>query len=379
MKRWLLSPKTVLALISAVGASCLVAALVPQLAQRPPAFFEAWRARRPILSRLVEVLKLNQVFSSGWFLVLVALVAASLALSLYHEVKAIVRASRGEPKAPARIPFQGCVDVATAARPESVAGGRLEARLREIFARRRYRPRRVDRTGHLVFTKNRAGRWSSVVFHAGILATILAALYGLAFQKRGFVQLAEAESFDGRGGGLRAKSLGVLASDFDLGFRVSLERFTPTYWDTGAVRNMESVLVLTDESGERRQVPVSLHGAAEFRGVRLYQSEYFGTVAADGSHQLGRDPRHSPARYWTGLTLAADHGIPGVYFGFALATLGAIMIFLVPYKEIHVEVTEGEGGIHLTIGGRAKSDQAIFAEELADLTGDVRAAMAREP
>ncbi|MEW6419230.1 MAG: hypothetical protein AB1480_14140 [Nitrospirota bacterium] len=41
------------------------------------------------------------------------------------------------------------------------------------------------------------GRFGSAILHAGFLCVIIAALYSLALQQRGFVQLIETETFKG--------------------------------------------------------------------------------------------------------------------------------------------------------------------------------------
>jgi cytochrome c biogenesis protein ResB len=330
-------------------------------------------------------------------------------------------------------------------RPEALGRDGLQTHVKEILARRGYQPyREADTRSYLIVSKNRIARWSSPIFHAGILAIIVAALYALAFQKRGFVQLVEADGFDASATAWRSKTLGVLARDFDPGFRMRAKTFTPSYWEAGNVKNMETLLVVAAERGATREVPVSLHAAADVGDVRVYQSEYFGVGVPFVLELAGREPisgnllldaparrgeafrgaaelgdagvvleaalhgagdapqvelalagaggvrhgaRAAPGervalgeatvtldrpRHWTGIRLAANFGLPGVYFGFALASLGAIMIFAISYKEIHVSLAERDGGVEVALGGRSKSDQAIFAEEFQSIAGDIR-------
>ena len=454
VKRFLLSPKTVVALICAAGIACVIGSLVPQLAQRPPKFFETWSAKNPAMYRVIDLLQLNQVFTSVWFLFLIALVASSLALSNFYQAKALIKSGRNDRKGLTKIPFRDCVTI-EAARNRDVEPVKLDGEIKGILKRRGYHfCRETGGSGYLVFVKNRIGRWSSVMFHAGVLVIIAAALYGLAFQKQGFVQLIEADTFAGKGEEWRAKKLGVFADDFNLDFRLALKKFTPSYWDTGKVRNMEDILAITDKKGSRRELPASLQKAVEFEGVKIYQTEYYGYSLRFILERAGRAPAvinlllDAPAKknepftgrtdlsttgytfdmkfypvsepsssyagnprldlvvtekgeqrfkgtlllnqrvqfgneiltfaqthYWTGVILAAHYGMPAVYFGFALTTLGAIMIFMVSYKEIHVSIAEREGRIQLCMGGRSKSDQAIFSEELRGIAEMLRKMM----
>jgi hypothetical protein len=75
------------------------------------------------------------------------------------------------------------------------------------------------------------------------------------------------------------------------------------------------------------------------------------------------------------LTLSSNYASPFVYSGFALNTLGAIMIFMLSYKEIHVKMTEEEGRIKLSVGGRSKTYQALFSEEFREIAEELRTAM----
>jgi hypothetical protein len=68
--------------------------------------------------------------------------------------------------------------------------------------------------------------------------------------------------------------------------------------------------------------------------------------------------------YWTGLIFNRDFGISLVYSGFALGTLGAVLMFMFPYKEVHLKVAEEGGYIHVSVGGRTRRYEALFSEEL---------------
>jgi hypothetical protein len=67
--------------------------------------------------------------------------------------------------------------------------------------------------------------------------------------------------------------------------------------------------------------------------------------------------------YWTELVFVKNDGMPLVYCGFALGTLGALLIFMLPYKQVHVKVAEEGDHIRISMGGRAKRYEALFSEE----------------
>ncbi|MCL4490856.1 MAG: cytochrome c biogenesis protein ResB [Nitrospirae bacterium] len=445
-KRVLLSPKTVIALICAVGVFCVIGSTVPQLTERPPRFFEAWKAGSPKVYYVIELLQLNQVFTSVWFLILTALVALSLALSVFYQTKALMKSGKFIRKEITGSSFKDYLSFEAVRNPQLEAG-RAGDEIKRIFKDRGYRPYPASEgSGYFAFGKNRTGRWGGVMFHTGLLIVIIAALYGLAFQKRGFVQLIQTDTFQGRDEEWRTKRLGVFAEDFRPGFQVHLDTFAPAYWENGKVRELESSLIITDDKGESREFPLSLRSPIEFRGVKIYQSEYYGYSLGlileregkgpvithfllDAPDKKGKpfagrtdfpatayifdmkfypdltapslyatlpgvdltvtekgEPRFkgmvllnqrmlfdndtltfAQLHYWTGLYFTANYGMPLVYSGFALSTLGAIMIFAAPYKEVHVKIAEDEGGIRVSMGGRAKTYQAIFSEEFKEM------------
>ena len=91
VKRFLLSRKTVISLICAVGISCLVGSTIPQITTKSPQFFEQWEAGSPGLYYVIDLLQLNQVYTSAWFLILIVLVALSLAYSIYYQLKGLTK------------------------------------------------------------------------------------------------------------------------------------------------------------------------------------------------------------------------------------------------------------------------------------------------
>jgi len=76
-------------------------------------------------------------------------------------------------------------------------------------------------------------------------------------------------------------------------------------------------------------------------------------------------------RYWTGLTFVKNCGMPLVYCGFALSTLGVFLIFMLPYKQVYLKVTEEGNNVQISMGGRANRYNALFSEEFKALAEDL--------
>ncbi len=445
-KRFFLSRKTVFSLICGVGISCLIGTTIPQVTGKPPQFFETWKAESPKIYYLVDLLQLNQVYTSAWFLTLVALITSSLAFSIYYQSKVLVKSRVPDQREITEGSFKNFLSLRLVQR----SGVRVEWLAREIkrvFMAGGYRfcPD-TEGSNYFIFHKNRWSRWGSVIFHVGLLFVVMAALYTLAFQKRGSIRLVETGTFQGKNDDWHLKSQGVFAGDFDLGFQVYFNKFVPTYWENDQVKNFESSLTLIDEKGRARECSVLLGDPILFKGTEIYQATYYGyalgfilkkedgkkvsryflldapakkdepftgkmrfpatdyvldmkfhpnliepsfyatfpgvhlTVTEKGEERfkgkvlltqmarLGKDSlTFVQVHYWTGLTFVKKYGMLLLYCGFASGTLGALLIFMFPYKQVYLKVAEEGDHIELCMGGRTKRYQAIFSEEFKEI------------
>jgi len=456
VKRFLLSRNTVISLICAVGISCVVGSTIPQVAGQTPQFFEEWKAESPRIYHFIDLLQFNRVYTSAWFLILVALIALSLSYSIYHQSKVLIKSKRPAQREITEHSFKDFLSL----RIVHWSGVRVDGLahvIKEVFEAKGYRPYLMaDESKYFVFGKNRAGRWGNVIFHTGLLFCIAAALYGLALQKRGFIQLKETSAFQGNDEDWTAKTLGVFAGDFNLGFQIVLNKFSPVYWENDKVKDLKSSLTLVDTKGSASQFALSPVSPVDINGTRVYQSNYYGyalgfvmqkedgnkvfcdfllnapgkkdeafvgktdfpstdymiemefhpnlikpsfyatlpgvdlTVTENGEQrfkgrvlfsQRARLNKDSLAfvriRYWTGLNFVRNYGMPLVYICFALITLGSILIFVLPYKEICVKIAQEGDDVRVHIGGQTKRYGALFslefkvlAERLEGLLGE---------
>lgn len=446
IKRFLLSRKTVFSLICAVGISCLIGSTIPQVTGNPPEFVETWKAQSPKIYYVVDLLQLNRVYSSVWFLVLVGLIACSLTYSIYYQSKVLIR-SRGSLQ---KEISQGSFKNFCAFKLAPSSGFRFDELVHDIkgiLKASGYRPFMVAEGGdYFIFGKNRWGRWGGVIFHVGLLFMVVAGLYTLAFQKKGIIHLVPSKTFQGNDEDWGLKRLGVFARRFDLGFPVRVERFIPTYWENDQVKDLQTTVTLTDEKGEIREFSVSPGNPIHFMGTRIYQSVRYGyalgfilkkedaevrpagfflrapgkkdqpfagkmdfpdtdytldikfypnliepsfyatlpgvdlTVTKKGEQRykgrvffsqrarLGQDTlTFYEIFYWTELIFSRNDGMPLVYISVALGTLGALLIFVLPYKQLHIKVAEEGDGVKISMGGWSKRYKALFSEEFKEI------------
>jgi hypothetical protein len=427
-------PKFVITLIALVLFTAFMGVLVPQVSYKSPSYFETWKLTSPKTFYLVDILQLNRVYSSVWFLGLVLVVLLSLGYSIYLQSKRNLRR-------------QNCAPSDNAPSDTVVTGPVNEERLIRFMRKRSYALKHKD-NGSLFFSKNSINRWGGVIFHAGLFLIIAAAIIGLAFQKRGFAQVMEGEVFAGRDSDFRVKEMGLFSKRFDTGFAIRLYGFQHRYWDTGDVKSMESsVGVMSGNTAADHTI--AINSPLTINGVTMYQSANYGYALSfllkkptgeqvvthfllDKPDRIGRPavgksdfettdylfdmtfypditrPSFYPSkpilylrvlergtplfqglvlpgqavkvkndillfaaiRGWSGLIFAENIGANMAYAGFAIAIAGMIINYLLPYKEVRLR-TLGDSGLAIT--GATKKYRAIFEEELSTIKAELGA------
>ncbi len=216
LRQILRSPKIIIVFISITLLASLVGVLIPQSAYNSPQYFENWQVESPYTYFIVDQLGLNRVFSTKWFLILVLILTVLLCNTVYLQFTALIkRRKRG------------------------------------------------------------ARKWGGFLFHLGLLIVILASFYTLSFQKRGFIQLIEGEIYPGDEKSLLSKELGVFADSFNPGFLIRLNKFEHSYWENGAIKELDSLLTVK-ENGFEEKVTLGINHTHIYNGVKLYQARDYG-------------------------------------------------------------------------------------------------------
>lgn len=123
---------------------------------------------------------------------------------------------------------------------------------------------------------DRARRWGSLVFHAGLMMVIIAGLAQSLLQKRGFIQLMEGEIFLGREGEFLETEKGSLAGRIELPYGLRLDALRDAYWDDARhLRELASDLSLLRD-GRAEPVRVAVNAPLLDSGFAVYQSPYYG-------------------------------------------------------------------------------------------------------
>ncbi len=256
-------PKFVITLIILTLIATFIGAIVPQVSDKSPSYFEEWKLTSPNTFYIVNLLQLNRVYTSAWFLALVFIILLALGYSLYQQIKRNIKKREFAPPAAADWDF---IDTETVIEQESL--------IRFMRGRRYFLKNRSSDV--LVFSKNSINRWGGVIFHSGLFLIIIAALIGLAYQERGFVQVMEGEVFSGMHDDFLVRDLGVFQERFDVGFKTQLYKFNHEYWETDQIKDISSSVNIIDKDEKTKEKTINVNSPLRYNGINIYQSFDYG-------------------------------------------------------------------------------------------------------
>jgi len=122
---------------------------------------------------------------------------------------------------------------------------------------------------HLFAQKSPWCRLGVYVVHLSIIVIFIGALIGSFFGYKAYVNIPEG------GGASQVQSRSGKA--IDLGFEVRCEKFSVSYYDTGAPKEFKSILSVY-ENGQPvagyQQVPIIVNDPLSYKGITFYQSSY---------------------------------------------------------------------------------------------------------
>ncbi|MGE5507884.1 MAG: cytochrome c biogenesis protein ResB [Chitinophagales bacterium] len=203
--RTLRSPRLAIALLAAFAAACLVGNLAPQVGIAGADAVAAWQATHPGLAHLLRLIDGFSLFTSGWFLVLTGLLALSTLACTIDQFRRVRRSAahppvgaegaRLLPPAPTREILLG-LDQAAAARRVAEALRRLGLRVRPADPRAASAGQADVPVLAVRGETVGLGRWSSPLFHLGLVLLFVAVIAGALTQWSTTLLLAEGGAFD---------------------------------------------------------------------------------------------------------------------------------------------------------------------------------------
>ena len=66
------------------------------------------------------------------------------------------------------------------------------------------------------------------------------------------------------------------------------------------------------------------------------------------------------ARYWTGLQVSRDPGVPLIWIASGVMFLGFIMAFFFAHQKLYMGVIEKKNGLQIVLAGSSHRTQAVF-------------------
>ena len=119
---------------------------------------------------------------------------------------------------------------------------------------------------------------------------------------------------------------------------------------------------------------ITVNSPLIYKHVSIHQSDYkplvneFFTNIPNRSQIIGQkqndqELHHNEANWITGLSLNANKGIPLIFFGMFISTIGLIMSFMFWPRNIWIAINKNS----ITVGGITTKNKIAFQEELDNI------------
>ena len=259
-------------LLICLAATSVIGTIIPQSPQR-----EYLEHLSETKIRLYSTLGFFDMYHSWWFILLLYLLTVNLVAC---SIKRLPRVWKFISE-PALILDDGLEKTLSLTHEFKKQGDavslrdRMAAFLKGEFAE----PVVTERNGefHLFAQKNPYCRLGVYVVHSSIIIIFIGALIGSYFGYKAYVQITE---------GMNVTTVYSQRGEkpLDLGFGVRCEKFSVSFYDTGAPKEFKSILTIL-ENGQPvkgyENIPVVVNDPLTYKGITFYQSSY--GPAGDGA------------------------------------------------------------------------------------------------
>ena len=235
----------------------------------------------------------------------------------------------------------------------------------EDMLKKKYRKVEKRETAQGDFLYGEKGRFSHFgvyVIHLGILIIIGGAVIGYLFGFDAYVQVAEGDAVDTieLKGDRGAKKLN---------FTLRCDRFSVDFYEDGAPKEYRSDLTFLKNDSIAYQGSLLVNHPITFEGLRFYQASY-GTVP-DGHAQVQVlqifSLDHMDRRYYTGLQVVYDPGLPIVASGAFLMFAGFMVVFFSSHRQVWIGVETQGDRTRISITGRTNRDHRRLQKEMENV------------
>lgn len=221
----------------------------------------------PGVARVIDYLGLNDLYHTGWFRLLLLLLALNLVVCTIQRLPKTMKQlkQRDEHVTPEKLTkFAYSRQIDSPLPREEV-----EPQLAAIVASEFGPVRELEESGAYVGVaeKGRWSRWMVYVVHLSVLLILIGALIGSMLGFKGYMNIVE-------GGTSQEVRLYRGDASVTLPFKVRCDDFDVSFYDTGAPKEYRSDLTIIDHGKPVLSRPIIVNDPLSYDGVTLYQSSY---------------------------------------------------------------------------------------------------------
>lgn len=223
----------------------------------------------PNLARLFEVLDVPNMYNSWWFLTLLVLFSFNLIICTIDRLPNVWRMVVLDNLAtdPGRLEKMGHRTVFHTSAP--IDDSTTKA-VQTILTDAGWKAKQGDKGENILFFSQK-GAWTRLgVYgvHLSILVIFVGAIIGSVFGYKGSVMIPEGTFTD------KIYKRDAVNTPVPLGFQVRCDRFSLTYYDSGAPKEFRSDLVVIDDGKETLSKSIIVNDPMDYGGLTFYQSSY---------------------------------------------------------------------------------------------------------
>ena len=279
------SLKLAMTLLLTLAITSIIGTVIPQGNLAP----EYIQSIGPTKMKIYQSFGFFDMYHSWWFVLLLGALAGNLIACSIKRLPQIWKVVTRPVTTMDEGLRKSLPNLATITSPESAQT--LKDRMVEILSASFATPKVTEKDGayHLFAQKAPWCRLAVYAVHLSIIVIFIGAIAGSLFGFKGYVNIPEGGSVtkaDNRGTG----------KPIDLGFAVRCDKFSVSFYDTGAPKEFKSLLTVL-ENGKPVQgyqrVPVIVNDPLSYKGITFYQSSYgkagehrFTVSSPDGSNPV---------------------------------------------------------------------------------------------
>jgi len=238
-------------LLSLLSIICVIGSLIPQ----NEAFDYYQSHYAPQISSLIQALRLDRLYDSWWFILLLSFIAINLLISNGRRAGRLLK----EGRKPAE--HLSCEHFQSAAAPISLYAEKEKGDLfSQLLEKMGYSVNKSERSEGIFIhgEKGRIRQWGSFITHLGLLIVFIGVIAGRTLPDNfsSYVEVNEGKSIavEGRG------------------FSLHLLSFRTEVNDSGRPRSHKSTVSIEEDGKVVREAVISVNHPLRYRGVLFYQA-----------------------------------------------------------------------------------------------------------